>query len=208
MEIDLATARRPVEAVRAEVCVVGGGIAGIILAHTLVRRAAGDAAGGRWTEASGRRAASVCGGAAAGEPHLGTRQGRFRALGGASLRWGRQLLPLPEDGVEWPVSAGELRGFQAEAERLLGVDALPYGAEEFFPAPVHGPGMLAHWGMFRRACRGGCRLRGGIWPDVGAELLGRGCGFSARAGTGDLAGEEGGRVAAVGADGGGEEDSV
>jgi choline dehydrogenase-like flavoprotein len=149
MEIDLEGHEGRAEAFRARVCVVGGGIAGIVLAHALMRRGVSVMvveAGGQGLEERGQSLFAEA--RLTGTPHVGTREGRFRAFGGASLRWGGQLLRMPEEaGVEWPVSARELAGFQAEAERLLGVDALPFGAEAFFRAAGVGrPGMLGGLG--------------------------------------------------------------
>jgi choline dehydrogenase-like flavoprotein len=149
MEIDLERHEGRAEAFRARVCVVGGGIAGIVLAHALMRRGVSVMvveAGGQGLEERGQSLFAEA--RLTGQPHVGTREGRFRAFGGASLRWGGQLLRMPEEaGAEWPVSARELAGFQAEAERLLGVDALPFGAEEFFRAAgVLRPEMLGGLG--------------------------------------------------------------
>ncbi len=136
MEIDLERAGSDVEglksALESQVCVVGGGIAGLVLAQRLV--GAGISvilleAGGR--ERSGSSSSDPFAAELQGQPHAGTRVGRVRAIGGSSLTWGGQLLPLPED-AGWPISASELRPFEVEAEQMLGVDGLPYDATEFF----------------------------------------------------------------------------
>jgi choline dehydrogenase-like flavoprotein len=134
MEIDLERHEGRVEAFRAQVCVIGAGIAGITLAHKLSAQGIEVAlleAGGQGVD---ERSQSYFEAARLeGQPHLGTREGRFRAYGGSSLRWGGQLLRMPsEPGAEWPIAGVALAGFQAEAERLLGVDALPFAAEAFF----------------------------------------------------------------------------
>ena len=145
MEIDLAAAEVPTEVIRSQVCVVGAGIAGLVLAWTLVRRGLDVVvleAGGRSIDAGGQRLISAAG--LSGEPHVGTREGRFRVFGGSSLRWGGQLLTMPRDAAAWPVGAEELKPFVAEAERLMEVDALPFEADAFF-ADVHEarPALLA-----------------------------------------------------------------
>jgi choline dehydrogenase-like flavoprotein len=57
--------------------------------------------------------------------HPGTREGRFRVFGGSSLRWGGQLLPLPEGFDEaarrWPILRAELEPYYTPAEALLGL---------------------------------------------------------------------------------------
>jgi choline dehydrogenase-like flavoprotein len=145
MEIDLAAAEVSAEVIRSQVCVVGAGIAGLVLAWTLVRRGFDVVvleAGGRSIDAGGQRLIAAAG--LRGEPHVGTRQGRFRVFGGSSLRWGGQLLAMPRDAAAWPVGAEELTPFVAEAERLMEVDALPFDADAFF-ADVHAarPALLA-----------------------------------------------------------------
>jgi len=136
MEIDLERHEPRSEAFRAQVCVVGAGIAGITLAHVLSRRGIEVAlieAGG--AEIEERSQSLFAEARLEGQPHVGTREGRFRAFGGSSLRWGGQLLCMPtEPGWAWPIAGAELARYQAEAERMLGVDELSFVAEEFFPA--------------------------------------------------------------------------
>jgi choline dehydrogenase-like flavoprotein len=149
MEIDLERHDPRSEAFRAQVCVVGGGIAGITLAHALSQRGIEVAlleAGGPGIEA--RSQSLFAEARLEGQPHVGTREGRFRAWGGSSLRWGGQLLRMPtEPGPDWPVTAEELAPYEAEAERMLGADALPFGAVEFFSAvKLRQPRLLAELG--------------------------------------------------------------
>jgi choline dehydrogenase-like flavoprotein len=135
MEIDLARLEARSEPFRAKVCVVGAGIAGITLAYKLSQQGVEVAlleAGGHTVDPFGAHIFSSAHFAV--RPHLGTREGRFRVYGGSSLGWGGQLFRMPKYAAGWPVTADELAPFQAEAERLLGVDASPYPAEAFFPA--------------------------------------------------------------------------
>ena len=130
MEIDLAqldSSATGSDLLRAPICIIGGGIAGLTLAHKLV--ALGHEillleAGGHASDAFGPVQQ-------AGHPHPGTSEPRPRALGGTSLTWGGQLLPFPDDS-DWPISSADLAPFTAEAEQLLGVDSLSYAADEFF----------------------------------------------------------------------------
>jgi choline dehydrogenase-like flavoprotein len=132
MEIDLAQLdSNPIhggDSLRAEICIVGGGIAGLTLGHKLVQLGHEVVlleAGGLQDEA---RPAEVL---QRGELHRGTAESRVTAWGGTSLTWGGQLLPLPED-ADWPVTPAELAPYAAEAEGLLGVDGLAYDAPAFF----------------------------------------------------------------------------
>ena len=135
MPIDLEQIAPRTEPFRSQVCVVGAGIAGLTLAHRLAKQGIDVAlleAGGLELEAHGQ--ALLAAAHRTGTPHAGTHEGRFRAYGGASLRWGGQLLPLPAALTDerWPITAAELKPHEAEA--LLGIDQLPYDATAFFTA--------------------------------------------------------------------------
>ena len=66
--------------------------------------------------------------------------GRYRAIGGTTLRWGGQSLPFSaidfkkRDWVEnsgWPVSLGDLQTYYERANAFLGVDGLDYRRDMF-----------------------------------------------------------------------------
>jgi choline dehydrogenase-like flavoprotein len=134
MEIDLAhldshSSVCP-DLLRAHVCIIGAGIAGLTLAHKLTQLGVDTLlleAGGRTPVAT--LTADIL---QHGAPHLGTNDDRVRALGGTSLTWGGQLFPLPADTTSWPIAPAELAPFNAEAEHLFSVDHLPYDAPAFF----------------------------------------------------------------------------
>ena len=136
MEIDLAAAAAPIEPVRSQVCVVGAGIAGLILARKLALRGIDVVvleAGGHAIEESGQRLFAAA--TLKGQPHVGTTEERFRVFGGSSLRWGGQVLAMSRDAsLGWPVGWEELAPFTAEAEHLLEVGELPFEAVDFFAA--------------------------------------------------------------------------
>jgi choline dehydrogenase-like flavoprotein len=177
MEIDLATAEAPKEAVRSQVCVIGAGIAGLILARKLALAGIDVVvleAGGHSIEACGQRLFAAA--ELKGQAHVGTVEGRFRAFGGTSLRWGGQVLSMAGDGAgAWPVGAEELKPFVVEAERLLEVGELPFEAAGFFEAiRVPLPAMLAELcGVDARVSKWMAFPRRNLAPTLGKDLLER-----------------------------------
>ena len=124
------------------VCVIGGGIAGLIAASRL--------------SASGRRVIVLESGdrkpldrfdafnvvEQVGETYQNAVTGRVRALGGTSNTWGGRIMPLaphdmaPRDylGLSgWPIERAELDRFVPEIERLFRLDQSSY--EELPPSP-------------------------------------------------------------------------
>ena len=106
---------------RFDVCVVGAGAVGLTLAAELERagrRVLVLEAGGRVVEAEEQDAyrSEIAG----PQPHPGAEDGRFRALGGTTTRWGGQISPLNRIDFEhrpwiagsgWPLQAPELEPF-------------------------------------------------------------------------------------------------
>ena len=117
---------------RSDVCIVGAGAAGIVLAAELVRL--------------GRTVTLLEGGGAdveeqsqepyrsevTGLVHRGVHEGRVRAKGGTTTRWGGQILELQDvdfaerpwvPGSGWPVGKQELAPFYGRALELEGLGA-------------------------------------------------------------------------------------
>ena len=122
----------------ADVCVVGAGIAGLVLATRLAKngmRVILLEAGGLELE---DRSQSLYDAEMAGDLHTGTMKGRFRVFGGSSTQWGGQLLPYTEDifqappacpSPSWPIRASELEPFYPEILSIMGADDLPFTAD-------------------------------------------------------------------------------
>ncbi len=123
---------------RAPICVVGAGIAGLIVAHRLrlagihvvVLESGPIAADNR--ENPLNRVVSL------GRPYHGALKGRARGLGGTSTMWGGALLPFLESDLAdrpsfglpaWPVALNGLAPFLRDVEVLFGVDEGPYDLE-------------------------------------------------------------------------------
>jgi choline dehydrogenase-like flavoprotein len=116
----------------ADVCIVGAGAAGIVLAAELVRqgkRVMLLESGGLTLE-SAAQALNEC--FYAGQPHRGANIGRFRALGGTTTAWGGQILELDEEdfasrswipGSGWPFPKEVLAPYY---ERALAAEGLAH----------------------------------------------------------------------------------
>jgi choline dehydrogenase-like flavoprotein len=132
---DLSASNDPRVTVNCAICVVGGGIAGLIVASRL--------------SASGRRVIVLESGdrkprdrfdafnviEQAGAIYQHDVTGRVRALGGTSNTWGGRIMPLtPHDmgardylGLTvWPIDKAELDRFVADIERLFRLDQSSY----------------------------------------------------------------------------------
>jgi len=113
-----------------DVCVVGAGAAGIVLALELAgkgKRVTLLDGGGKMVEQTSQQPyASVC----AGLPHRGLHDGRVRVLGGTTTMWGGQILELDTldferrawvAGSGWPFSKSELSPYYRRALELEGI---------------------------------------------------------------------------------------
>lgn len=112
MEIDLGAISSDLDAVaarlRSQVCIIGGGIAGLMLANLLKDTCTVTLleAGGHALSPAGRTDPFEA--ELRGVPHTGTRDSRVAAFGGTSLTWGGQLLGIA-DHAEWPIEKEELQ---------------------------------------------------------------------------------------------------
>jgi choline dehydrogenase-like flavoprotein len=137
MQIDLDEAL-PGSEFHSEICVIGAGIAGLLLATRLARsgiRVHLLEAGGKELE---RRSQSLYRVEMSGQVYRGATEGRYRIFGGSSTQWGGQILPFPPDifqpdaacpSTPWPISEREIETYYPEVERTLGVNKLPFGAQ-------------------------------------------------------------------------------
>ena len=120
----------PVQAQHADVCIVGAGAAGILLAVELLKHGKSvlllEGGGAEVDDRSQEPYKSEV----VGLQHNGVHVGRFRAKGGTTTRWGGQILELdeldflPREGIEgsgWPISKSELTPYYARAIELEGL---------------------------------------------------------------------------------------
>jgi choline dehydrogenase-like flavoprotein len=117
-----------------EVCIIGGGAAGLTLAVELARAAVPTIvleSGYRHLDAASQ---ALYDSDVVGFSHPGTHNGRFRMLGGSSTRWAGQVIPLSDIDFEprawvadsgWPLRRDELDPYYARACAQLGVPPFP-----------------------------------------------------------------------------------
>ena len=120
----------PAEPQHADVCIVGAGAAGILLAVELARLGRSVLlleGGGRDVEEPSQ---DTYKGEVTGIRHNGIHIGRFRATGGSTNRWGGQILELDDldflerpgvQGSGWPIPKAELTPHYARAIALEGL---------------------------------------------------------------------------------------
>ncbi|MEO8735987.1 MAG: GMC family oxidoreductase [Edaphobacter sp.] len=121
---------KPESGTVADICIVGAGAAGIVLAVDLARRGKNvlllEGGGSEIEEASQDPYSSEL----AGLPHRGIHTGRFRAKGGTTNKWGGQILELDAldfeerpgiDDSGWPFPKSELTPYY---ERALAFEGL------------------------------------------------------------------------------------
>lgn len=104
---------------RADVCVVGAGAAGLVVAHSL--RDSGLAV---LVLESGplQDPETLDAGEVVGHAYNGLVKGRVRGLGGTTVVWPGQCMRLrPEDYAAWPFGVDQLAPWYDNAERLLGL---------------------------------------------------------------------------------------
>ena len=166
MRQDFALPTTP-SAYDADVCVIGAGAAGYALARELkdsglsVLMLAGGRTGVHPEEQTLYEAE------VAGLPYTGHVEGRFRADGGSTTRWGGQLLPLeaqdfarrdwvPMSG--WPIEAADLEPYYARALELMGTETHDFGAsvyDEFgkTPPPFDPEKLVVRFSQWSRGTR-------------------------------------------------------
>jgi choline dehydrogenase-like flavoprotein len=118
----------------ATVCIVGAGIAGLILAARLRRNGVSVALleSGPIDPEDLDPLNDV---ELTGQEYDGALRGRSRGLGGNSRRWGGQLFPIREEALSprpalnapgWPVTLSEIENYLPEIEAIFGLPPGPY----------------------------------------------------------------------------------
>jgi choline dehydrogenase-like flavoprotein len=140
-----------------DVCVIGAGAAGIVLAVDLARRGMRTLlleAGGKGYEA---RSQDLYLGEIVGAPYKGLYDGRFRTLGGTTTQWGGQILEIDDfifesrswvEGSGWPFPKSELQPFYDRASGWEGLDQSLKYAEDIWrelglTKPDFGPDVIS-----------------------------------------------------------------
>jgi choline dehydrogenase-like flavoprotein len=129
MQIDLDAVPEQKE-YASTVCVIGAGIAGLLLARNLAAHGIDVnliEGGGPTLEARSQELYSA---KMEGNYHDGTTRGRFRVFGGSSTRWGGQLLPYTADvfsphssvpSLRWPITNCDLESYYSDVYKIMHV---------------------------------------------------------------------------------------
>ncbi|MEM8613706.1 MAG: GMC family oxidoreductase [Cyanobacteria bacterium P01_H01_bin.105] len=124
--------------IECDICIVGAGAAGIALALELAKTSLDIVlleSGGRFTESDTQ---ALYDSEVIGLTHSGIHQGRHRILGGSTVHWSGQSLPLEPIDFErrdwvpfsgWPLSRQELDPFYRQAEAVMHLDKYEYGQD-------------------------------------------------------------------------------
>jgi choline dehydrogenase-like flavoprotein len=139
MIVDLEASEGNLE-LRADLCVIGTGAAGLAIAsemnHVGINTVLVES-GSHEHEPSTQALYDV---AVSGLPHPGSTQGRFRVLGGSTTKWGGQALALMPSDFErrdwvpnsgWPISFEELSAYYERASRFLMLDKFNFDTDLF-----------------------------------------------------------------------------
>lgn len=114
----------------APVCIIGAGIAGLLLARKLAQNGQRvivleSGLGSQQEEPQQLNEIEDAGGR-----YRRALSGRYRALGGTSTRWGGRMIPISDHEIDtrsylslpgWPFPAADLAPYRTEIERLFGV---------------------------------------------------------------------------------------
>ena len=126
-----------------DVCVIGAGAAGIVLALDLAQRGFQTLlleGGGKGYEA---RSQDLYLGEISGRDYKGLYDGRFRTLGGTTTQWGGQILEIDDfifmkrpwiNGSGWPFPKSELQPFYDKASRWERLDQSLKDANDIWQA--------------------------------------------------------------------------
>jgi choline dehydrogenase-like flavoprotein len=167
MIIDLAQ-NNAAAALDTDVLIIGGGIAGLLLATRLRNnriRVTLFESGGREQRDEVHPLNRVV---LLADKYKGATHGRFRCLGGTSTRWGGALIPFLEQDLSarpylglpaWPITLQALRPYLTDLEKLFGVD--PGSYEEDFVRQINAnkfvptgdpdfKARFAKWPIFKR----------------------------------------------------------
>ena len=124
--------------IECDICIVGAGAAGIALALALVETSLDIVlleSGGRFAESDTQ---ALYDSEVVGLTHLGIHEGRHRIMGGSTVYWSGQSLPLDPIDFErrdwvpfsgWPLSRQDLDPFYRQAEAVMHLDNYEYAQD-------------------------------------------------------------------------------
>ncbi len=144
----------------AEVCVVGGGPAGIALALALGERGLSVVLLEAGRTSRDAPAQALYEGELANAQHSPPHRYRLRGLGGSSVLWGGRCMPMDPIDFEkrpwvphsgWPIAFEDLQPYYAQANALAEAGRYAYDAQEALP---HAPPLMDGWHSRIVSCQG------------------------------------------------------
>jgi choline dehydrogenase-like flavoprotein len=132
----------------ADVCILGGGAAGLTLGRELDRTALRVVVlegGGRRIEPRSQRLYKA---EVVGLQHRGVHELRYRVFGGTTTRWAGQALPLADIDFEtrewvpdsgWPLTRDQLDPYYVRASEVMGIHRFPRHAANGWPDVLPAP---------------------------------------------------------------------
>lgn len=159
---DLQEAAQQDQSERADVVVIGAGIAGLILSTSLAKSAVRTIVLESGTVTQAPEPDPLNSVVQVGHSYRGAEYGRVRGLGGTSVRWGGAMLPfLPCDmeahtagwPIHWPITLDQLTPKFSELERLFRLPSGPFEVNNLGFTERADPAFIlrsAKWPLFKR----------------------------------------------------------
>jgi choline dehydrogenase-like flavoprotein len=151
---DLAQAQAGHVQATATICIIGAGMAGLTLAHSLALKGLNVLLLESGSERTSAEADSLNEVDNVNGRWTGATRSRCRGIGGTSRLWGGRTIPIalaeagPRPHIDsdaWPLSLADLEPYSSPIEKLLGLDNTSYEADLFDERGASDPDFATRW---------------------------------------------------------------